>query len=176
MLKYTVIASALLLSLSVNSLAQIYKTVDDEGNVSFGDQPQKSSEQLDLPKPNTAQAIEVLPKSTITTAADTTQGAFNYKSLKITSPADDTGIPHGTGDLSVSISNSPALRKEDKIRLLLDGKAHSDGSSSSFQLNDIDRGSHTLQALIIGDSGKVLKKSSTITVHIMRTSVVKPGR
>lgn len=173
MLKYTAI-TALLLSLSFNSLAQIYKTVDDQGNISFGDAPQKNSKQLEVPKSNTVKAVEV-PEKITEEKADSTQVAFKYTSLKITSPADDTGVAHGAGDLSVSISTAPALRSEDSLRLLMDGKAQGESASGGFQLSNIDRGSHKLQAVIVDPSGKVLKKSSTITVHIMRPSAASPS-
>ena len=173
MLKYTAI-TALLLSLSFNSHAQVYKTVDDQGNVSFSDAPQKNSQQMEVPKSNTVQAIEV-PEKTPEEKTDTPQAAFEYTSLKITSPADDAGIAHGGGDLSVSVLSSPTLQGEDKLRLLVDGKTQGENTSGEFQLSNIDRGSHTLQAVIVNQSGKILKKSSTITVHIMRPSVTSPS-
>lgn len=174
MIKHIVIPTVLLLSICFSAFAQVYKTVDDQGNVTYSDQTQNDSQTMELPRSNTVPAIEV-PKKITADESDSPETSILYKSIKITSPADDTGFGHGPGNFTVSISTSPALGKNDKIRLLMDGKTHSEGSSTEFKLSNITRGSHTLQAVIISSTGKVLKKSRSITVHMMRPSVVSPS-
>ncbi|MBS1220075.1 MAG: hypothetical protein H6R21_3208, partial [Proteobacteria bacterium] len=47
---------------------------------------------------------------------------------------------------------------------------------SSVTLENLDRGSHTLQGQIVDARGEVLMSSETVTVHLHRQSVLAPQR
>ncbi len=154
-------------------LAEIYKSVDEDGQVIYTDKPSQSTESVDMPQPNTVPAIQM---KTRPKKEPKQQAQVNYQSIQITSPEDDSVVAHGPGDFTVVISTKPALKSGDQLQLLLDGKPHQKSSSGSFSVKNIDRGSHSLSARILSKGGNVLKSSAAITVHVLRPSVVSPGR
>ena len=50
---------ALLIGLSGTSHAQVYKSIDAEGNVVYSDTPTKDAEEVEVPKANVADSVEV---------------------------------------------------------------------------------------------------------------------
>jgi hypothetical protein len=160
--------------------AEIYKSVDADGNVIYSDKADSQAQSVELPQANTLPAVQV-PKKTATTAdkdsEDTDKDeAYTYKSVRIISPKNDEGITHGGGNLSISIKTNPKLHKDHRIRMLMDGKNVAEARTGSLQLTNIDRGSHTFQAVIVDQQDKILKRSRSITVHLFRPSVKPQGR
>jgi len=47
--------------LSMGTVAQVYETTDEEGNVSFSDTPTPGAEKVDIHNTNTAESVEVRP-------------------------------------------------------------------------------------------------------------------
>ena len=59
MIKYRVLLSTLLLCLSCTAFAQVYKSTDDEGNVTFSDTPTDGGEAVAVEPTNVADPVEV---------------------------------------------------------------------------------------------------------------------
>lgn len=156
-------------------LAQMYKWVDKDGNISYSDQPPyKGAEQLDAPALTTMQPTAI-PKKT--KASDTSdkekeeEAPTVYSYLKITSPQNDMTIRDNSGNFSVSIGIKPALNTDQghTLSLSLSGKVvKSKLSSTSINLTNIDRGTHKLSVSIKDKTGKTLRKSKPTTVHLYR--------
>jgi hypothetical protein len=154
-----------LLAIPLTLQAQIYKQTDEQGNVTFTDQPTNQAETIDVPPPNTATPIEIQPRP----EAPKQKEASLYQSLRITAPENDSIIPNGSGDFSVQISLSPALQDGHQIQLLLNGKVHQSGSQSLFELTSIPRGNHTIEALVANEGAELIR-SKAIKVQVYRPS------
>jgi len=164
---------ALILCLIINSptlFAEMYKWVDEEGNISYSDQPPyNGAEQLDTPPLATMPATTVPKKKQ--PAAEETEEATVYTSLNITSPQDDMTIRDNSGNFSISVGIKPALNTAQghSLSLSMDGKViKAKSSSSSFSLSNIDRGTHKFMVSVLDKSGKPLRKSKSITIHLFR--------
>jgi hypothetical protein len=59
MLKLRLVLFPVLLGLSCIALAQVYKSTDADGNVSFSDSPAADSEEVKITTPNVAEPVEV---------------------------------------------------------------------------------------------------------------------
>lgn len=60
------ISSAILsFCLLTQSQAQVYRSTDAEGNVTFSDQPTPESEAVDVPTPNLGDSIEIPPPAPV---------------------------------------------------------------------------------------------------------------
>ena len=72
----------------------------------------------------------------------------------------------------------PALKADlgHQLVVLVDGQAQAPVQGTNITLENVDRGSHTLQGQIIDAAGKVLISSPSITVHLHRQSVHAPNR
>jgi len=104
--------------LATVSYAQIYKQVDEDGNVTFTDQPPADGQPVELGTTNTAPPpVNAYPRR----AAPSEKAAKSTYTATITSPANETIIPNGPGNFSVSATVSPALQGDHRLQLLIDG-------------------------------------------------------
>jgi hypothetical protein len=64
----------------------------------------------------------------------------------------------------------PGLNSDrgDQLALYMDGAQVSVGSSPQFELNNIDRGTHTLKASVVDNGGKAIISSSPVSFTILR--------
>jgi hypothetical protein len=166
-----ILLSILLFCFSMSSLASIYEWKDSHGNVFFSDTPRKGARKLNIPEAQTYSPPTT--SSTTTSVADETISTQNYDSLSITTPTDNSTIPNRSGDVNVSINISPALKKDDKIQLMMDGKPVGEAQNSTiFTMNNVSRGAHTLTANIVNREGETLLSSSTVTFYVQRPSTL----
>lgn len=98
--------------------------------------------------------------------------AEGYQSVRIVAPDPESTVHDNNGNLAVAVSVSPPLRAAtgDTLTLLLDGKVAASGSLRHFELQGIDRGSHTLQAQVNAADGTVLISSSQVIFHMRHAS------
>lgn len=173
---YPLLIPLLSLSLSQPSLAEIYKTVDKDGNVVYTDQAphgNKKTEKVTLKPSNSVPAIET---PAIKLSPDSPDKPFKYKSLRIVSPENDSAIEHGPGNFSVKVKIKPNLSNSHSIQLFIDGEPYGQpGNSTSWALTNVFRGTHILQVKILDARGKTVKKSKKSSVHVFRPSVAHPG-
>lgn len=181
-MKYTWL---LLLLFSFPALAEIYRWVDENGNVVFTDEPHPQAEKIEVspstvytpddsiraPEPD--QPPLTLSPEPDTSDADNEAPATSYD-LRIIAPSGDESIWSNNGDLTVSMIVEPALDAEQghKILLQLDGEAVSEPrASTTFQLNNLNRGTHTLDAMVVDDNGNTFASSPVISFQLHRTSI-----
>ena len=60
----------------------------------------------------------------------------------------------------------------DKIGLNLDGQAIGGGRSTAITLTEMERGAHSLQALVKNSAGRVIERSNSVTFTIQRRSAI----
>jgi hypothetical protein len=154
-----------LISLPLLAQAQVYKQVDEQGNVTFTDAPAGDAQPVDIPPANTAEPVDARDRP-----AAPSEKTTAYQSLTITSPKNNGIIPNGPGNFSVQLALSPALQPGHQSQLLLDGKIYSSGTQNHFTLTNISRGNHSLQAQVVDEDGKVLIASTPISVQVYRPS------
>lgn len=159
--------SALIFMTSAAS-ADIYRSVDENGNVVFSDTPSEGAEKIEVKEAQTVDSPSTQPFRYDPPPAEQPP---RYQSLAITSPQDDQSVRANAGNVSVSMSVTPGLRGGDRLVLLMDGKQVASGSSTSVSMDNVDRGSHTLQARVIDRNGKTLASSDPVTFHLLRHSV-----
>lgn len=153
----------------------LYKWVDKEGNINYSDEPPfEDAEALDPPQLSTTPAIKPVKKPVKTTDSRE-QRAFRYTLFNIQSPSQEETIRDNQGNVSISMAIKPALNIKlgHSITIILDGQpVNTDIKSSSSVLNNVDRGSHTVSAIIKDRSGKVLKRAAPVTLYLHRMSIL----
>lgn len=173
---YSLLIPLLGLALSQPALAEIYKTVDKDGNVVYTDQAPhgaKKKEKVTLKPSNSVPAIKT---PAIKLSPEDPDKPFKYKSVRIVSPENDSAIEHGPGNFSVTAKIKPPLRNSDSVQLFIDGEPHGQpGKSTTWALKNVFRGTHMLQVKVLNARGKVVKKSKKSSVHVFRPSVAHPG-
>ena len=167
-------------SLSVS--AQVYRSVDKNGNVIFTDKPSPDSKKVHV-APVQTYTLPTKPKKpdvtpSATTPADAPAGDATvtkppkrYK-IAFVSPENDAVVRQNAGSLTVNVSIKPDLFKTDKIQFSLNGEAVGEpASGTSAVIPFVDRGTHTIGAKVLSAAGTVKGRASSVTVHMKRIFV-----
>ena len=181
----------LVIYFSATTYADIYRSVDENGVVTYSDQPNSKSEAVTLPAAN----IAIQPTTPKKTDANHTENAANsenaaetkpaatekkpYTTFAITSPKDQETF-HNITELPISVSIDPALQKSDKLRYYFDDAPF--GSETTNTTTTIPkvgegkeilvRGSHTISVSLINEQGSEIMRTPTITVFLQYQSVI----
>lgn len=161
---------------SVSALAAtVYKNRDAEGNIIFSDIPGEGAEEVIIQE---AQTLDIpMPKRTgERRTTKLSPKSIHYTEFKIISPEDDTTIHNNQGIVNISLEMSPELNKKHDIIFLLDGIKVSKGKSLQFATNNIDRGTHSIMAVIKNEMGKVIQQSNKVTFHLRKASKLFKNR
>jgi hypothetical protein len=171
-----------------STFADVYKSIDAQGNVIYSDTPQNAqAEKIDLPEEHAGEALTTTPAEQQAAASEESHEggeAANpdqtlivkaekkpYTKFSILSPANGETIQNQP-NIMVEISIDPPLQEGDMIQIYLDNNpwgppAH----ASQFQFTKPDRGTHQISAKLIGDNNTVLKDSGSNTVYIHQAHI-----
>lgn len=160
---------------SLGASAQIFRTVDANGNVVFTDiapvdrSGQGAPAQVTVPPVNTVPALAV-PATPNNAPAAASPGY--YTKLSIVAPAADETIRENAGNVRIEAAIAPPLRPDHRLLLVVDGALSAvDAVNGVFELSNVDRGTHTAALRIVDRDGAVLIESDPTTFHLMRVSV-----
>ena len=167
----------LLLAAAGLAAAQAYRWVDENGVVHYSDRPRDGAEEIVLPR-DTRPTGPVAP---VRSAASPNGGqtdavvdvAQDYESLEIESPAAEETLWNIGGVLNVSLNLVPLLKQGHRVRVYFDGEPRM-VSGTSFQIEEVWRGVHNIQAEIVDANGQMLIRSRTNRFYVQQTSVL-PG-
>lgn len=173
--------SLLLIVLSGVAFAEVYRSVDESGITVFSDQPAGNAERIELPEASVYSPV-IVPVDELTeneageqaTEDDDMPPVPDYQ-LQIASPQDDESIRANDGNLTVNLQIRPVLNQKrgDMIQLRLDGRPYGEPRAGlSFNLPNLDRGTHTLSAVVMSANGEELAQSPTIKFHLQRNSIL----
>ena len=161
--------------------AKIYTWTDDSGTTIYGDTPPeyKKAEEVVTRELTVVQgykdpSLNSVSSSPAEQSSEETE-ELAYESFIVSYPKNDEAIRANTGNITVSFQLSPGLKKTDSVFVYLDGKkVVEDSKSLSASLANLDRGSHSLFAVVRNDNGDVLVNSNTVSFHVLRHSII-PG-
>ncbi|HVL00900.1 MAG TPA: DUF4124 domain-containing protein [Dongiaceae bacterium] len=164
---------ALLIGAQVTLAETVYMYVDENGNKVFTDEPRKGAEELDVKPIPTVPALPTQAPQKQPPKA----GPFRYNEIVIVTPADQHNFINESAPIVIQAAVSPNLRTEDKVQLLLNGSPHGAPiSSTSFTLENLERGEYKTQVRILDKDGKELGISDTVTFQVKRFSKNLPGQ
>ncbi len=170
------------------AFAQVaYTWVDENGVVHFSDTPNKGAKAIALPNleasapaPEVESTESLAPQTTPSTASQNKARENNREAssirtlpleLSMLTPKHNETIRSNRGIINIQLETNRKLGIGEQLQLLLDGKPYGEPQNHIvWQLNNIDRGTHTL-AVHAKRSGKLIASTSPITVHLHRASV-----
>lgn len=169
---------ALLLTSLLASAQSIYKTVDEEGRVTYSDQPPKQSQKAESPElpPVNSVPEQQVSRSNDARERDTeTEPEVQY-AIELVSPQSEASIPPGQRDLPISVYLEPALQPDHTLIYYLDNEPIAETRSLQHTVQEIIRGTHTIQVEVLDAQGQSLSSSNSVTIHVHRPSLLSPGR
>lgn len=155
---------------------QIYRYVDEQGNVVFTDEPRPGAEAVELGPINTVNTpTPPASQPKATTADKDAKSGSTYHTAELTGPPDGSVLREQSGfDVSLELDPPLNTREGDQALLTLNGQEYARGTQTYWELRDLDRGSYSIQGAVVGAGGKRLASSNTLTVTIKRTSSLQP--
>lgn len=152
--------------------AETWTWTDEEGVVHYSDRPQPGATRIIIDEPNTSQALSRRSGGANANAdgAAEEQAAPRYESFEIRSPGAEETLWNIEGVLGVSLSLSPGLQPGHQIRVYFDGNPQM-VNGTSFQLQEVWRGVHNLQAEVLDETGKMLIRTRPNRFYVQQTTV-----
>lgn len=156
---------------------QAYTWVDEDGVVHYSDRPQPGATQIQLPttRPSSQPTRRPAPSSSAAAAARQPEPAeeeqpFSYESLTVASPAAEETLWNIESVLNVTLDLRPGLQRGHRVRVFFDG-APQIVSGLSFQIEEVYRGVHNLQAEILDESGKLMIRSIPNRFYVQQNNI-----
>ena len=164
------------LACSVVLAATVYKWTDEDGVVHYSDQPHPNAEKVHV------QAVQTY-KSGPYDAGGGAQPAPSgggtapaaYAGCAIAQPADNQNYPN-VDSLSIVVRTDPSLHPGDQIFLMLDGAPLNNAQpvGTQFTLSPVERGTHTLQAVVRAGTGALMCQTPAVTFSVSQPSTQNP--
>lgn len=188
---HRILLSFLLAFSAVVAQAAVYRYVDENGNVVFGDRPVPGAQDVTpiAPPPSVKPAKPVASapsKGVAPNAAAPPPLAkpapalkIRYTDVLIRVPGNDEMVGNNEGIVSIDFSVVPPLRADlgHKVIALIDGvPAGKPTALSPLVVENLDRGSHTMVLAVIEPKGELLGSSKSITFHIQRITASMRGK
>jgi hypothetical protein len=180
------------LSLAVTSsplTAQVYKIVDEDGNVTFTDKPPADgSKPIELRPISVVEAptYEVAPKAT----AEGAEGEGgkemtlrylrkNYKGFAIVSPQSEESLWHPEGPITVSWSAPYKLQEGMQVTVYMDGAKQATTTEQIIPVTGLARGEHTVTAELTDAKNRKIATAEPVTFFIQQPNIfmnrARPG-
>lgn len=163
---------------SMAAAQPVYKTVDEEGRVTYSDKPPAQREQGDeaqLP------AVNTMPEQRVQRSGQNRQRnqpqaeVPNYQ-LYIINPTPESSVPPGQRDLNIVAGLEPNLAPGHTLAFYMDGERLTQTRERQFLVQEIYRGSHTIEVEVLDADGRAITRSEPVVVHVHRPSVInRPG-
>lgn len=167
----------LLMVLATSVQADVYKSVNDKGEVIYSDQPTPNAQRIKLPDLPTYTAPPV-PSLSSTPVTPPAASVSPYKSVRIIEPQNDATIRDNQGVVRVQVVLDPPLmtKQGHKIQFYLNGEPHGmPVGSTSIGFSNLDRGTYTLSTSVVDTKGLVMMSADPVVFHLHRESALNPN-
>lgn len=178
----TRLLTGLLAVYACSALADIYKVVDAQGNVTYTDQsPGPGAAPMVLPELSVVDTDYVPESEPADPAAETTDGTAEedtspralrkaYQDFAITQPAQEQTFWGTENSVVISWSSEKALLPGMAVRLFIDGAAVSNTQDNMYAAT-LDRGEHSVYAQLMDPRGRRVMVTPTVVFYIKQHSV-----
>ncbi len=164
---------------SLLSAQEIYRSTGADGVPLFSDREHKGAEKIEMDSlpttqfrlPSTSSSRESLSSRE---KPEETKASFQGD-VSIENPVDDAVVWATGQPLVVLVVTNPPLEPNSgyTIGLRLDGKLLEQRfASGNISVEGVDRGTHTLQAVVFDPAGNAVSESAPVTFHLKRHSIL----
>jgi hypothetical protein len=175
---------SLLTTMASPLVAQVYKVVDENGNVTYTDKPPPDgSKPVDLPPISVIEAptYEKAPEATEDDGEEPKMSLGYmrrvYRDFAISSPGQEESVWKPDGPVAVTWTVRTALQPGMQVILYLDGRRHTATVQPMIPLTGLDRGEHTLKAELRDARNRIIATAETITFFVRQPNLYSnPGR
>lgn len=154
----------------------VWKWVDANGVTHYTDRPVPGATRMELA---TGSPVAASPPATAIPSSSSDPAPADtgpvYRDLEIWKPANDETIQNSGGQVTVNLRVQPDVQPGHTLSLYLDGRlVEGSGNGTSFELRDVQRGGHTLVAVITDQRGNRIQESSRVAFYVQQQSIAQP--
>lgn len=155
------------------SAQTVWKWKDKNGVTHYSDQSVPGAERVEL-NVQTYAPPPATPAASV--QKDTPLPPHTYTNLEIWKPGQETTIAGTAGQVSVGVRVEPGLAAGHVLSLFMDGKRLEGASpnATEYDLDNVNRGQHTVVAVIADNKGKRVRVSKPVIFYVQRPSVLNP--
>jgi hypothetical protein len=155
--------------------AEIFKSINADGEVVYSDTPTKGAEKLKMPAlptytPPPAPALSYPP-------AQTQEKKDYYEAFAFVSPVNEETVRNNLGILNIEAKLTPVLqgRLGHRVQFYLNGQPYGEPvGKTSLTISNLDRGEYILSAAVVDPDGTALIKTDDVVVYMKRHSILNP--
>ena len=170
----SVLFTLMSLACTVAMSTTVYKWVDENGVTHYSDQPHENAQKVEVQAPQTYSAPPL--RSTVAAPKAAQSAATQpYRRCALTQPANDETFVNAYS-VAASVVLEPPQRQGDQVLIVLDGQRMPGlpTTGTQFTISPVDRGEHSLQALVQDSSGQVVCRTASVTFQVHQPSVQSP--
>ena len=154
----------------------VYRWVDENGQVNYSDRPVPGSVLIELstgaPSPEVGPSS---PRGQQRAMESPTPAVAAYETIAVLRPAFRETLWGTAGKVEIAIGISPDLQPRHSLALYLDGELAEFGiQATGFAIEDVPRGEHTVQAVVLDEAERELLRSVPVTFFVQQTSIHYP--
>ena len=156
--------------------AEVYKTVNEHGDVVYSDTPTAGAKRLHMPKLQTYSPLPLRSLKSIKRPA--IKNDF-YSAFAFTKPENNITIRDNLGVVQTELKLVPGLgsRHQHLIQYYLDDKPYGPPIDQlAVTMSNLERGEHRLSASVLDQQGNILISADDVVVHIKRVSLLHDTR
>jgi hypothetical protein len=157
---------------------EIYKTVDENGNVVYTDQrPSEDAQPVRLPELTVVDPVELGDQDAVSGAQgnrspDDEETDFG---LSIVSPEPEATVRNTAYVLSVQVATDRELPSGTQLAYLVDGEVREQTRALAIELDEVWRGEHQLAVELRTRDGDVLASAGPVTFYMHQPSRLHPN-
>ena len=167
-----------LLALSVQaqeSKRELWKWKDANGVTQYSDRPVPGATRVEMYTSAPSSAATPAARPATPAAQGQPAAGVQYQSLEIWQPESEQTFFGANTTVDVRLRSEPAVASDHELRLFLDGKLVAAGANgNSYTLSNLERGAHSLEALIVDQEGTVQVRSQPVVFHVMQPTTIEP--
>ena len=167
-----------LLALSVQAQEtkrELWKWKDANGVTQYSDRPVPGATKVEMYTSTPAPSAAPAARPATPAAQEKPAAGVQYQSLEIWQPESEQSFFGADTTVDVRLRSKPDLASGHQLRLFLDGTLVEGGANgSNYTLSNLDRGAHSLEALIVDQEGAVQIRSQPVVFHVMQPTTIEP--
>jgi len=172
-MKIVLLLSGIIMALvgPVTSAQGVYKTVDENGKVTYTDSPKEQSEELTIDPLNVHEGTKPAAHSRRPKTSKSSPASLAAPSLTLESPINGQKIGPTERTLSIRASIKGRLQADHFIVFYINGHPVSQPSKSlsiTIPLGLKMRGQRTVNAAVVSSDGRTISTSNSATTHVIR--------
>jgi hypothetical protein len=177
-MKVSKVLVLLMMCICFNAWGQIYKIVDENGHITFTDQsPGDGTEPMVLPELSVVSTDVEVPVATTDPVPDPAEEPLTramlrkmYQDFRITRPQPDETFWGTENTVVLAWDVSAPLQEGMAVRFSVDGSARAASTDNMISVT-LDRGAHTVSAVLLEADGRTLMTTDTVTFFVHQASV-----